>query len=117
MNKRVTFEDLGLIPELVKACYDYNYREPTEIQIKAIPYALNNRDVIGLAETGSGKTAAFVLPALQQLFKNPQSFHTLVLAPTRELVVQINEQFRILGSIIGVRVCSIIGGIGINNLN
>eukprot|EP00494_Astrolonche_serrata_P029745 UN30012 len=106
-----TFKDLGLIPELCEACEKLGYKTPTDIQKQAIPLALQNKDIIGLAETGSGKTAAFALPALQHLAENPQRLHTVVLAPTRELAVQIHDNFQALGSIIRVKVCTIIGGV------
>jgi ATP-dependent RNA helicase DDX47/RRP3 len=73
--------------------------------------ALQNRDLIGLAETGSGKTAAFALPMLQKLLENPQPFFGLVLAPTRELAAQIGQSFEALGSIINVRCAVIVGGL------
>lgn len=98
-----TFESLGVIPELVTACTLLKFKAPTDIQSAAIPVALAGRDIIGLAQTGSGKTAAFALPILQKLFESPQAFYACVMAPTRELAVQISEQFEALGSTIGVR--------------
>ena len=74
-----TFQSLGLCEELVKACERMKWLEPSPIQIQSIPHALNQRDVIGLAQTGSGKTGAFALPVLQDLLSKPQAFHTLVL--------------------------------------
>jgi ATP-dependent RNA helicase DDX47/RRP3 len=68
------------------------------------------QDVIGLAETGSGKTAAFALPILQALMEKPSPLFGLVMAPTRELAYQISQSFEALGSIIGVRVATIVGG-------
>jgi ATP-dependent RNA helicase DDX47/RRP3 len=78
-----TFESLGLIPELVEACKKLGFKEPSEIQKESIPVALTGKDVIGLAQTGSGKTAAFALPILQKLFENPQPIFACVMAPTR----------------------------------
>jgi ATP-dependent RNA helicase DDX47/RRP3 len=86
------------------------FKKPTPIQEQAIPLALEGRDVIGLAETGSGKTAAFALPILQALMEKPQPLFGLVLAPTRELAYQTSQQFEAIGSIIGVRCATIVGG-------
>ncbi|KAJ3272373.1 ribosomal RNA processing protein [Terramyces sp. JEL0728] len=105
-----TFESLGLIPELVSACHSLGYKHPTSIQVASIPVALEGRDIIGLAQTGSGKTASFALPILQKLFENPQPLFACVMAPTRELAVQISEQFEALGSNIGVKCAVIVGG-------
>lgn len=107
----VTFETLGLIPQLVQACEEMGYKKPSHIQRESIPWALKGRDIIGLAQTGSGKTAAFALPILQDLMKNPQSLFGLVLSPTRELALQISKQFEALGSVIGVKCAVIVGGV------
>ncbi|RLL99185.1 hypothetical protein CFD26_107567 [Aspergillus turcosus] len=85
------FRDLGLLESLCEACDSLGYRTPTPIQALSIPVALQGRDLIGLAETGSGKTAAFVLPILQALLESPQALHSLILAPTRELALQISQ--------------------------
>merc|ERR1719336_627391 len=109
----ITFKSLKVLPELCEACEGLGWTTPTEIQQKAIPLCLEEKDVIGLAETGSGKTGAFALPALQDLYHNPNNkhVHTVVLAPTRELAVQIHESFSALGSTIGARCVTIIGGV------
>ena len=78
-----TFASLGISPELCASCASLGFKNPTTIQVEAIPPALEGRDIIGLAQTGSGKTAAFSLPILQTLWENPQPFFALVLAPTR----------------------------------
>jgi ATP-dependent RNA helicase DDX47/RRP3 len=101
----------GIVDSLCDACDSLGYKHPTPIQVKAIPAALQDRDLIGLAETGSGKTAAFALPILQALLDKPQSLFGLVLAPTRELAAQIGQQFEALGSLISVRVTVIVGGL------
>lgn len=105
-----TFASLGVNPELCTACANLNFTAPTGIQCASIPPALEGKDIIGLAQTGSGKTAAFALPILQALWENPQPFFSLVLAPTRELAYQISQQFSSLGSGLGVRTCVIVGG-------
>ncbi|XP_034157380.1 probable ATP-dependent RNA helicase DDX47 [Pangasianodon hypophthalmus] len=106
-----SFRELGVTEVLCEACDQLGWKRPTKIQIEAIPVALQGRDVIGLAETGSGKTGAFALPILQSLLSSPQRLHTLVLTPTRELAFQISEQFEALGSSIGVKTAVIVGGI------
>ncbi|ETS72974.1 ATP-dependent rRNA helicase rrp3 [Pestalotiopsis fici W106-1] len=106
-----TFKDLGIVDQLCEACDALGYKKPTPIQAKSIPLALQNRDLIGLAETGSGKTAAFALPILQALLEKPQPLFGLVLAPTRELAHQIGQSFEALGSIISLRVAVIVGGL------
>jgi len=109
--ENVTFESLGVHPQIADACKRLGFKEPKEIQREVIPWAIKGRDIIGLAQTGSGKTAAFVIPVLQRLLESPQSFFGLALAPTRELAFQIAEQFTALGSIIGVRCSVLVGGI------
>ena len=107
-----TFADLGIIEPLCDACIALGYTSgPTPIQREAIPLALQNRDLIGLAETGSGKTAAFALPILQALMEKPQAFFGLVMAPTRELAYQISQAFEALGSLISVKVAVLVGGL------
>ncbi|CAB90153.1 ATP-dependent rRNA helicase rrp3 [Schizosaccharomyces pombe] len=105
-----TFKELGVIDELCEACEKLGFKTPTPIQQEAIPVVLNKRDVIGLAQTGSGKTAAFALPVIQELWNNPSPFFAVVLAPTRELAYQISEQFEAIGGSIGVRSVVIVGG-------
>lgn len=105
-----TFADLGVREELCDACENLKFTHPTPIQTQAIPLALEGRDVIGLAETGSGKTAAFVLPILQSLLEKPQALFGLILAPTRELAYQISQQVDALGSIINVKCATLVGG-------
>ncbi|CAE6451634.1 unnamed protein product [Rhizoctonia solani] len=105
-----TFDSLGLIAPLLDALKQVGYSKPTEIQAGIIPHALEGKDVIGVAETGSGKTAAFALPILQKLWDEPRGLFACVLAPTRELAYQISQQFEALGSAIGVRCATIVGG-------
>ena len=106
-----TFQDLGIIESLCEACTALGYKTPTPIQTESIPLALEGRDIIGLAETGSGKTAAFALPILQALMEKPQSLFALIMAPTRELAYQISQAFEALGSLISVRVAVLVGGL------
>ncbi|CAF1280916.1 unnamed protein product [Rotaria sp. Silwood1] len=106
----ITFKSLGLNDVLCEACEKLGWKTPTKIQCEALPVAFQNRDIIGLAETGSGKTGAFALPILQALLATPQRLFALVLTPTRELAYQISEQFEALGSSIGVKCAVIVGG-------
>ncbi|KAI9654030.1 MAG: ribosomal RNA processing protein [Alyxoria varia] len=106
-----SFQELGIIEPLCDACTSLGFKHPTPIQNEAIPWALQGRDVIGLAETGSGKTAAFALPILQTLMEKPQAKFALVLAPTRELALQTQQQFQALGSLIAVRAAAVVGGV------
>lgn len=118
----VTFADLGVCPELVEACEKLGYKKPTEIQRESLPHALARKDVIGLAQTGSGKTAAFAIPILQALLSDETSSasgkggkvgtpYAIIISPTRELAFQINEQVSALGGGIGVRSIVIAGGV------
>ncbi|XP_013385952.1 probable ATP-dependent RNA helicase DDX47 isoform X1 [Lingula anatina] len=110
-SKSSTFKELGVCDVLCEACEQLKWKEPSKIQKEAIPVALTGKDIIGLAETGSGKTGAFALPILQKLLENPQRLFGLILTPTRELAFQISEQFEALGSSIGVKCAVIVGGI------
>ncbi|EDW80271.1 uncharacterized protein Dwil_GK21047 [Drosophila willistoni] len=109
-EQKLTWKDLGLNETLCQACEELKWKAPSKIQKEAIPVALQGKDVIGLAETGSGKTGAFALPILQALLENPQRYFALVLTPTRELAFQIGEQFEALGSGIGIKCCVVVGG-------
>ncbi|KAF3436940.1 hypothetical protein FNV43_RR19693 [Rhamnella rubrinervis] len=106
-----TFEGLGICDQLVVACDKLGWKNPSKIQLEAIPHALEGKDLIGLAQTGSGKTGAFALPILQALLDSPQAFFACVMSPTRELAIQIAEQFEALGSEIGVKCAVLVGGI------
>ncbi|HXT17424.1 MAG TPA: DEAD/DEAH box helicase [Gemmatimonadaceae bacterium] len=86
-----TFDELGLSPSVLQAVRDAGYKHPTPIQANAIPLVLKGRDVMGLAQTGTGKTAAFTLPIVNQLLGGPRRTRALVLTPTRELCIQVEE--------------------------
>jgi ATP-dependent RNA helicase RhlE len=113
----LSFDDLGLAEPLLRAVRAENYTEPTPIQAQAIPHLLQGRDLLGIAQTGTGKTAAFALPILQRLSANPVprkrgAVRALILTPTRELAVQIVENFRSYGRHLGLRSAVIFGGVG-----
>ena len=108
----LTFEDLALRPELLGALTALGYEEPTPIQAQAIPPLLEGRDLVGQAATGTGKTAAFALPLLQSLTPGGKGSppRALVLAPTRELAIQVAEAVTTYGRPIGARVLAVYGG-------
>ncbi|HVE72313.1 MAG TPA: DEAD/DEAH box helicase [Thermoanaerobaculia bacterium] len=109
----MSFSSLGLGPKLLQSISDANYTQPTPIQSAAIPRVLEGRDLIGIAQTGTGKTAAFVLPLLERIMnKTGRTPRALIVAPTRELALQIDEQVRILGRHHRVRCATIFGGVG-----
>jgi ATP-dependent RNA helicase RhlE len=112
----MSFVDLGLAPELLRALSEKGYTTPTPIQSQAIPAVLSGRDVLAGAQTGTGKTAAFVLPILQKLgHANAQRApRALVLTPTRELAAQVAESARTYGKFSGLRTVVVFGGVGIN---
>ncbi|HYL56724.1 MAG TPA: DEAD/DEAH box helicase [Gemmatimonadales bacterium] len=108
------FTSLGLAPELVRAVAEEGYEQPTPIQLEAIPLALAGRDLIGSAQTGTGKTAAFMLPILQRLSRNgvKHALRALVLVPTRELAEQVLQSARAYGRHLDVSAASVYGGVG-----
>jgi ATP-dependent RNA helicase DeaD len=105
-----TFADLGLAPEILDAIRDVGYEQPSPIQEEAIPLLLEGRDVIGQAQTGSGKTAAFGLPMLQYVDPSDHEVQGLVLTPTRELCIQVTQALRAYGARKGVDVVAVFGG-------
>lgn len=109
------FGELGLIPELLRAIRDAQYDTPTPVQSLAIPVALRGNDVLACAQTGTGKTAGFLLPILQRLRRDPDDrrLRALVLTPTRELAVQIGESARTYGKYVPVRSTVVYGGVGL----
>ncbi len=109
---KTSMNDLNLLPALVDAVADMGYTEPTPIQAKAIPIVLAGRDLIGCAATGTGKTAAFLLPVLQRLHHgDPGRCRALILSPTRELALQIDEQAQALGYHLGLSAAAVVGGL------
>jgi ATP-dependent RNA helicase RhlE len=110
-DSRTSFEELGLAPELLAAVGDAGYTHPTPIQRDAIPLALKGRDLIGLAQTGTGKTAAFTLPILQRLVGGPRRPRALVLTPTRELAAQVEASFVKYAKHVSIVVSSVYGGV------
>ena len=110
------FEDLSLHPTLLKAVKDQNYITPTTIQIQAIPLILNRKDVLGSAQTGTGKTAAFALPILHHLIHEKQDnskpkIKALIVTPTRELAIQIGENFTAYSKYTNIRNTVVFGGV------
>lgn len=111
------FEDLKLIPPILKALRDENYTEPTSIQAKSIPLILNREDVMGSAQTGTGKTAAFAVPIIQHLTNGQQNekgkrkILALVITPTRELAIQIAESFTVYAKYTNITNTVIFGGV------
>ena len=113
----MTFETLGLSPALLRALAENSYTTPTPIQLEAIPLALAGHDLLGGAQTGTGKTAAFSLPLLQRLSKEtppngPRKPRALILTPTRELAVQVADSIKTYGRHLRLNVTSIYGGAG-----
>jgi superfamily II DNA/RNA helicase len=113
-----SFQEFALTKPILRALADEQYRTPTPIQIATIPLVLARRDLVGVAQTGTGKTAAFALPILERISAAPlridaKSCRVLVLSPTRELSAQIAESFRTYGRYLRVRVALAIGGISV----
>lgn len=111
------FEDFNLNASIIKAIEEQKYKRPTPIQEKAIPAILSGKDLLGCAQTGTGKTAAFAIPILQRLLKvdregqRDTQIRTIVLAPTRELAIQIGESFQIYGQYLEIEIGVIFGGV------
>ena len=110
--KDSSFKSIGVCDELCEVLEKLNYKYPTKIQKESLPYALDGKDIIGLAETGSGKTFAYGIPIIQKLLDTPNYFFfACILAPTRELCLQINQHLEILGSGIGLKIYILVGGL------
>ena len=112
----MTFQELQLLPSILQAVEELGYERPSPIQAAAIPHVLAGRDLIGCAQTGTGKTAAFAIPILQRLQgrvgKGHKPVRALILTPTRELALQIQENFTQYGKYLPVRTAVIFGGVG-----
>jgi ATP-dependent RNA helicase RhlE len=106
------FDELGLSPVLLQSIKDSGYTVPTPIQLAAIPAVLSGRDIIGLAQTGTGKTAAFTLPIADRLLTGPHRLRAVVLTPTRELCQQVERSFKKYAQHTSLVVTSIYGGVG-----
>ena len=109
---KTKFTDLGLSEQMLQALTDAGYAHPTPIQEQAVPLALKGRDLIGLAQTGTGKTAAFTIPIIERLLGGPRRTRALILTPTRELCVQVEESFRKYGTHSDLDVIAVYGGVG-----
>lgn len=112
----MTFNDLQLLPQILEALHEKGYREPTPVQEETIPAVMRGRDVLSLAQTGTGKTAAFALPILHRLgtMKPAKGISVLVLAPTRELAIQIHDNFSAYGKTLPFKMALLYGGVGQN---
>ncbi|MEM0995229.1 MAG: DEAD/DEAH box helicase, partial [Bacteroidota bacterium] len=116
-NNKKTFEELGLIAPMLRALADKNYREPTPIQAQAIPLVLKRKDVLGCAQTGTGKTAAFAIPIIQLIHriegqtKGFPKIRALIVTPTRELAIQIDENIKAYSKYTQVKHAVIFGGV------
>ncbi|MBT5047381.1 MAG: DEAD/DEAH box helicase, partial [Rhodospirillaceae bacterium] len=116
----MTFEDLGLSPEVLQAVTDAGYETPTPIQEQAIPFVLMGRDVLGCAQTGTGKTASFTLPMIDILSNGrarARMPRSLIITPTRELASQISENFEIYGKYNKLTMALLIGGVSFDEQN
>ncbi len=105
-----SFADLGLSQSTLQAISDVGFEEPTPVQVESVPILLSGRDLIGQAQTGTGKTAAFALPILERIQRGGKLPQALVLAPTRELAIQVAQTFHQLGKAAGIRALAIYGG-------
>ncbi|CAK9168710.1 unnamed protein product [Ilex paraguariensis] len=111
----LSFSDIGLAEWAVNTCKELGMKKPTPVQCHCIPRILAGEDVLGLAQTGSGKTAAFALPILNKIAEDPYGIFALVVTPTRELAYQLSEQFRALGSCLNLRCAVVVGGMDMLN--
>jgi len=113
----MNFKDLNIIPEILDGLSKENYTTPTPIQEQAIPAVLAGRDLLGCAQTGTGKTAAFAIPIIQLLSQQPTRANTvrrirsLILTPTRELAIQIADNIKVYSQFTDIRCSTIVGGV------
>src|SRR3974390_277422 len=108
----MSFSKLGLSHQMLEGVKAMGYVEPTPIQLRAIPLIMSGQDVIGSAQTGTGKTAAFALPLLSKLGKHEPQPRVLVLEPTRELAAQVETAFRDFARFTDLRIAVVFGGVG-----
>ncbi|CAD2085463.1 ATP-dependent RNA helicase DDX47, putative [Plasmodium vinckei lentum] len=108
-----SFSQLNICEEVLQSIQELGWEKPTLIQQKVLPLVFQKRDIIGLSETGSGKTACFIIPILQELKYKKQSFFALIISPTRELCIQIAQNAQALGSNLLINICTIFGGVDI----
>jgi len=119
MNQSSDFYNLGIAPNILEILHRLNFKIPTPIQEKSIPLAIEGKDMIGVAQTGTGKTLAFAVPMIQAVLRGNKGSalslsNGLIILPTRELALQVKEVFRKIGSSLGVRTAVLIGGESIN---
>jgi superfamily II DNA/RNA helicase len=109
------FAQFNFDPQLQRGIRAAGFEEPRPVQVEAVPAALEGRDVLGLAQTGTGKTAAFAMPAIQRLLMRPgDGPRVLIVAPTRELAAQIGAEFESLARFTGLRVATVFGGVSVH---
>ena len=110
----VSFEKLGLCEEILKSIKEKGYINPTEIQESAIPQVLMGRDLLGCAQTGTGKTGSFIMPLVEILSSGKSKSRmprSLILAPTRELAMQVSEEFNLINNYLKLQMALLIGGV------
>lgn len=116
----MTFESLGLSPALLEVLSTIKYSEPYPVQSEVIPAVMNRKDILGIAPTGSGKTAGYVLPLLMNLqvkkLSRNRHVQVLVLVPTRELAIQVNDVFKLFGAAVPgkIKILAVYGGVAVN---
>lgn len=111
------FKDLDIIEPIQRALKEEGYKNPTPIQEKSIPHLLEGRDLLGCAQTGTGKTASFAIPILQHIYndgKSKKNIKAVILAPTRELAIQIGENFKTYSKYTNIKSLVIFGGVSQN---
>src|SRR3989338_4873182 len=108
-KEQITFDGLGIAPAGLDYLDKVNFRHPTPIQGKAIPIGIEGKDIVGIAQTGTGKTLAFAIPIINQILKVPGT-KALIILPTRELALQVDEVFQKVGRSFGIDSAVVIGG-------
>ena len=109
-----SFEELNINRQLLNAIADLGFEKPTPIQAEAFPVGMSGQNIVGIAQTGTGKTLAYMLPILQQLkFSKDYKPRVIILVPTRELVVQVVDQIELFAKYLSIRVLGVYGGVNI----